>query len=536
MIVFRHKWLVALAVVVGVLVAIAASVYRRSQAERSQRDSMLGIVSQAYAAADDSAITLRRGSVADGSAGTFMLNGESLVSLKEAADALGAEIDIDDSTHVITVTSNSCVSQFMASFNVVVFNDEPIIMRQKPIEKGGDVYLPGKTVAKLFNESFQRDYNNGITVIGGSKALSGADFQALAKELGVSYGKQGSNADIDRIISQSGNSMDVYALARDGRLYVSNGEATLERWLLLDDFTIETAETAVAQEFPRDVAFYVGSGSEGRSLFVLGTDSVYSQSPEEIEKNDMIFAMSEYTDGRVHGAGAELLQCYKDAVSGLYTDQFRAVKTAARQAGEYQTAIDNAGAPEPEFEEQWEQLYQAAQAGDILLCRNSDSSSTHGYYNHTALVMAKNEAEEQLQVLQSRSHELGVGADLPIDFISPETVMAEAYWTKYDVIALARAKGVTAEQAGQMAENAYRKFNGYGFGYGGYYGAREATCAQIPEYALESVGVALFSEPERQHRIKSAITGDAMGMIVLPDDFALSDNIELLAVARRGGE
>lgn len=456
----------------------------------------------------------------------FISDGEMVYSLNKTAEFLGAEISVDDNTNIVTVLSNGCKAQFMTGFNVIVYNNtDPKLIRSKPVLKDDQIYLPVDVLADIMNCSSFRDYQNGIAVLRGKKAPDKESYAALLSLIGRSYESDRSNSELDEL-EERFSDYDIYDLSRSGRLYISNENGEIYKRQLLDDYTLTNEKQDAAYTFDKNEVYAAGSGSDSGNLYLLKSpDSVYSETPETMIKKDLIFAIERYIDLSIGGDDTEL-DIYKKAIKGEIDNDFLQLKDEALGNGTYTEITSAAGEDQSVIENRWAELCAEVRPGDILLFRNSASDSKYGYFNHSAMVM--DVSGQTIHVLQARNSELGVGADMPEDFITAESFKNDGYWKHYDSIVLCRVNDISETAADGMVRTAYEKYNGYAFGYGGFYGAKEVTCAEIIKNAMQSSGVELIDGKEQRHRLKSAVKGDVLSMLILPDDIVLSDSISIL--------
>jgi len=485
----------------------------------------------------DSSHMLVDGEIRKNDAAPFLHNGVMYASIDEAAKYLNARIIIDEATKIVSIELNKYTCFFMLDFNIIVLNNsEPLIMPSKPIEKNGHIFMPVDVIAKAMNVPCFRDYNQGIAVLRGAKPLKDEDYIILMKYAGLKVNRPMNNKELDTIAVKPGGE-DIYSLSRASKLFASDATGKLFKWLLLDDFSLSKIPQDVAVDFPADTAFVSGEGKDRVSMYIMGSDEPFSPTPDEILKNDLRYSMGRFVKLKFAQSGnSEQLKIFKDAVRGSFDGGFIQNKTDDLQNGAYDEIVNGTGTTDIDtgtFRRDWEQLCKKAAKGDVLLLRNKKSGDKYGYFNHAALIIDVDAGNGKLHVLQARGSELGIGADLPMDYITINSFRDDSYWNKYDVIVLCKADGVNSDTGNIIASKAYEHFKDYDFGYGGFFGARQTTCVELINDSLKFGNVELISDKEYLSKLKRALDGDAASLILLPDDVALSDNVRIVSYLER---
>ena len=478
---------------------------------------------------------LVNGEVRETIAAPFLHNGVMYVSVNDAANYLNAQIAKNEATKIISIESNKYESFFMLDFNIMVLNNEPVIMPSKPIEKNGHIFLPVDVIATAFNVPHFRDYNQGIAVLRGMKPLSNEDYIVLMKRASLKINEPQNNRELDGLAAESGRD-DIYSLSRASRLFVSDATGKLFKWVLLDDFSLSKIPQDVALTFPADTAFISGDGKNRAYMYIIGSDESFSPTPDEILRNDLRYSMGRFVKLKFEQDNSEQLKMFRDAIRGNFNEDFILSKTNDLRNGAYDRIVNSRGTTDIDtgtFRADWELLCKKAAKGDIILLRNKGSDDKYGYFNHAALIIDVDANNGKLHVLQARSPELGVGADLPMDHITIDSFRDDNYWNKYDVIVLAKVNGVNLENGNIIASKAYAHFKDYTFGYGGFFGAKQTTCVELINDALKFGSIELISNKEYMSKLKRALDGDAASLILLPDDVALSDNVMIVSYLER---
>ena len=551
----KRKWPVVTAITVGIAAAVVFNLFQKPQPENLAEKKRLEKPGETIAVQkfNDIAPSLQKAFIVvlDETAGMangqirhdmntpFLHNGDMVISLNEAVSSLEADMRIDDNSGVVTVESKGLKAQFIPSVNVVIFNSEHIVMRSKPLIKGGHIFLPVDLVARILNVSCFRNYDNGIAVFRGNKPLTDSDFTLIVSELGLKAKENKQNTALEHFRRLYKDTHDFYSLARDGRLFVSNSYGELEKWLLLDDFSILKEPQIIAHEFSMDTIFIAGKGNDSLNLYSVDDNSVISPIPEKILKNDLIYAMSrlvhlkqqKYSHHDDASASAEIDLLVKVIGGDFQNPEFRSRKNSDVQNGTYDSIINMEsfeGIPSNLTKQQWIEFCQKAISGDVLLFRNNSSNSKYGFFNHAALILDVSIERGELHLLHARNVELGVGADLPMDRLTADTLFEEKYWKNYDDVVLCRVLGMTEEIGKKIANYAYTHFKDYQFGYEGIFGANQTTCVDLINDSLKSQGIQLFDDLRNQLMLKSFLDGEAENLILLPDNIAVSNNVQVI--------
>ena len=479
---------------------------------------------------------MANGEIAESNAAPFLQNGVMYASVNEAVNYLNAQIARDNATNIISIESNKFKSYFMPDFNIILLNNEPVVMPSKPVEKNGHIFLPVDIIATAMNVPCFRDYSQGVAVLRGAKPLKDEDYIILMKQAGLKVNKPMNNKELDNLTAKSGRG-DIYSLSRASRLYVSDAKGKLFKWVLLDDFSLSKTSQDVAFTFPSDTAFISGEGKNRASMYMIGSDEPFSPTPDEIAKNDLRYSMGRFVKLKFEQDNSpEQLKTFRDAVRGNFDNRFISNKTNDLQNGTYDGIVNGKGTTDIDtgtFRADWEQLCKKAAKGDVVLLRNKKSDDRYGYFNHAALIIDVDANNGKLRVLQARSPELGVGADLPMDYITIDSFRDDSYWNKYDVAVLGKVNGVNFENGNIIANKAYAHFKDYTFGYGKFFGTKQTTCVDLINDSLKLGDVEMISDKEYRSKLKRALNGEAESLVLLPDDIALSDNVKIVSYLER---
>ena len=83
-----------------------------------------------------------------------------------------------------------------------------------------------------------------------------------------------------------------------------------------------------------------------------------------------------------------------------------------------------------------------------------------------------------------------------------------------------------------MAWQAYSRFNGCQFGYGGQLGLEETNCAELIVEAYGQAGVDIL-EHHYETRLKEVLRGNTRNLVPIPDDLLCSEQVEVIALWKR---
>ncbi|MCL2002463.1 MAG: copper amine oxidase N-terminal domain-containing protein [Oscillospiraceae bacterium] len=577
---------ISIAAVVVLGIALASFLMRDNTAARF--NEVKPTIEKAIVVFTNSDTTISRGELQTGSLPPFMENGIKFVSINEISSILGADFHMDEVSRIVSIELNSHRVQFMLGFNLIIVNDSPVVIRSKPIERDGHIFMPANLLSELFNVPVFRDYCQGITVVGALKPLSEEEFLVLKGYAGLQVNKPQTVAELDEL-----DIKDIYPFARDERLFVSDDAGQLFKWFLLDDFTLIKETQSTDSSFLPNTVFIQGEGSDKEYLFIADSSDRYSLTPEAKTISNLEYATMRYVEMKmahdVFGLSeiqevANMMKLYSSFITGRTTaplteeyvhryghsseeilDIKRRMSTYYPELSIPLTAdfdyylleaifriqheqnleltgkIDNATydyiknitdrriAIDGDITHQkWMDLCSKARSGDILVFKNNSTGWKYGYFSHAALILNVSTSEGAIHVIQARSFEHGVGADLPIDRITYDKFYSDSYWRNSDTMLLLSAKDMTEDVGIRIAEKAYAHFKEYEFGFGGFFGAKETTCVEIIRDSLRFGDIDLISDLEYLLRLKDALDGAAKSLILLPDDIILSDNIVIV--------
>ena len=179
----------------------------------------------------------------------FVQDGFTYVSVNEASSLLNIEFELDSETNIITLSHNGYSSQFMIGFNLIVKNANIlVIMRSITLEKDGTVYLPTTLLAEIVDVPFFQDCEQGVIVFNSRATFTREAIHGLKIYMNLEIANPKSNKNIDNLEQVS----------RSERLFVSDENGVLYKWILLDDFTLIKEEQTVNFSFDKNTAYIVG--------------------------------------------------------------------------------------------------------------------------------------------------------------------------------------------------------------------------------------------------------------------------------------
>lgn len=473
----------------------------------------------------DSAEAYIRGNTCTLSPAPFLEDGVLYVPAAQVAALLGGSFVQSGDFYYLNYMGN--VSILMEEYNVMLFNSDSVILDRTPVLREGVLCLPLSSMSKALSMGYGKSVSQGIYLLGVEGAPQEAVLAALRQRLLGEALAYRANPRLQELADAYGLEISRLEQAADQKtLWRSDDTGVVCRLWLDDGGQLHSERFEMSFRFPENRVFV----SEKGQLRCLTTGEVVSDDPEKLYRQELREATGRYMEllaaWCISGdtRAGELLAAYRDALEGNLTNE---AYTQDRYAP-YETGLydHSSGA------QAWDALLSQARPGDFLVFSASGAGPEYGFFNHSALILEVNREDGILRLLHARGSEYGVGADLEMDYLSFSAFDTVEYYRDYETVFLCRAGTLTAEQAEDMAAQAYEKFNGYQFGYGGRLGLEETNCAELIVDAYAMAGVSI-TDDNYETRLKEVLKGNTKNLVPIPDDLLLSRNVEVIGVWKR---
>ena len=432
----------------------------------------------------------------------------------------GSFVEVED---VYYLDHMGNVSIMMEEYNVLLFNSDPVIMDRTPILREGELCLPlaglGRALSMSQDKSVQQQ-----TFLLGYGPLSEAQFAAVRQALLGSCLPEDGISPLETLAQT--HHLDVEELDRSARqrtLFVTDAQGAIQALWLDDLGGLHSKTYEMSYRYPPEQVFVSSKGT----LRSLDTGKKLEATPEEQYQQELRQATMRYMELLAASSlggdpqAEALLAGYLAAVAGdLANESYVADQRAPYETGIYDQAAGEAA---------WAALVATARPGDMLMFSAGGAGAKYGCFNHSALVLEVDRDAGTLRLLHARSSEYGVGADLPMDYVCCDSFRELDYYREYDLVFLCRAGDLSQARAERMAWDAYDRFNGYQFGYGGRLGLEETNCAELLVDAYDDAGVQLL-DGDYSSRLKEVLKGNTRNLVPIPDDLMFSGKVEVLAV------
>ena len=458
------------------------------------------------------------------SAKPFTENGTLFLPAGEIAALLGGSFVSAGDVWYLNFLGN--VSAMMEEYNVLLFNTESFIMDSTPVLRESVLYLPAEGLGRALSMRVSLSAGQRICAFGSGEDMNEKQLAALRVSLGETPLPDVENAEIALISAQSGAPYDTLLTAAAARtLYAADKEGKISRLRLNADGELLREEVEIPERYPADGVFIAGKDG----IFGASDGAFAGKVPETLLKEELREATARYMElsAQYALAGDEnippLMEASLAAAGGELENK---VYISDKNAPYPLTVFDGSGTEEETFRA----LYDKARVGDFLLFRAQGAGAEYGCFNHAALVIEKNEGE--LRLLQARGAQYGVGADLPMDILSFETLNSVDFWLGYGEIFLCTAGELNDAARQEMADFAYEKYNGSQFGYGGRLGLDEVNCTELVDDAYLHAGVDII-QGDYDSRLKEVLKGNTKNLVLIPDDLMFSGRAEVKEVWKR---
>ena len=474
----------------------------------------------------DKADALLRGDACTLTAAPYVSRGVLYLPASELAVLLGGSSA--DAQDVWYFNCGGNISVVMPEYNVLLFNHESYVMEDIPENRDGVLYLPADGAAKMLSLRMQLSPPQQLCVLGLSGQLSAGELRRLKTALDGAANPESVNPEIAAAAEAGGISAETAeALALAHRLWQTDADGRITGLSLNAEGTLSRKDYILSQRFPPDTLYTAAEHAD--HLTVLPGGQSGPKLPEVLSSEELRAA-----SGRFMELSAAAMLCGDTnaaALSAHYREKLlRDTEDEVYRddlAQPYQTALFAAGT---DPEQAWNTLAEHAEAGDYLLFHAETAYAEYGYFNHAALILDKQ--GDTLHLLHARGSDQGVGADLDMDLLTWELMTSHVYYSDYDCVFLCESGALSPAAKEQMAREAYRKYNGYQFGYGGRLGLDEINCTELIQKAYASAGVEILAD-DYETRLRDVLRGNTRNLVLIPDDLMLSGRAEVKAVWKR---
>ena len=216
-------------------------------------------------------------------------------------------------------------------------------------------------------------------------------------------------------------------------------------------------------------------------------------------------------------------------VTGMIDEEtLNKIESSKNNGSNEMTLSDN-----KEIEKQyWHDFCQKCKAGDVILCRKSDSTE-YGLNNHSAMVIEVL-PDDTIHLLQARGIKYGVGYEDELDYLSLDLLYENDYWKKTDVITLYEFPNISNENRNKIVSDACKKYKNYSFGYMGMLGKNETTCGELIRDAYKQHNYMIYDDAI--YSITALNQKDDISLndiIFVPDTIMLSDIMKMKCLWQR---
>jgi hypothetical protein len=461
---------------------------------------------------------------------TFLEDGVLYVPLADVAVLLG-----DSFLHsgdVYSLNHQGNVSILMPDYNVILVNNSACVMQGTPIVRDARICIPADGLRAALQCHVSKSPALGVCVLEHEETrLNEKQLRDLCLALDLPLADPVEDETLLALAARSGRAYaEIERLAVEGRLYLTDADGVGSLVTLRDDGKPVLTRYETVSRYEPDTLFRAEPSAEGAMLIRLRDQKRVGPTPDRRYVDELRTATGRFMELKaaaalLHDARAEaLLPDYRAAVErGIFSDAFLADFSAPYDAGLF---------TEENRERGWETLFAAARPGDFLLFSAQDAGPAYGYFNHSALILEKNEADGSLRLLHARSAEYGVGSGRDMDLLTRGAFTENSYYRNYGTVFLCRAGSLSDEASRKMAQDANTRFDGMQFGYGGRLGLDEVNCAELIDESYRDAGVAVI-DGDYDTRLKEVLKGNTKNLVPLPDDLMFSEHTEVLAVWKR---
>lgn len=445
-------------------------------------------------------------------------NGFSYFPLNTIAQIFGAKMYRIPLTPAVCVENKNGVKSYFITNTGIAACGSEIVFTDTILKRGSYYFCRSELIGKILNLVCCEDYSSGAVKFN-SVSLSDSDKQSITELWGISGAPV--IDELSEISEKTGVSYDeLIKYAHDGSLYYNSETLELSKYTLNDRNELSTQITD-GGEYLEPGTYYVDSDS---ALCSAENGQLTSAAPSaqylsDRRSNELKAAYHRY-------------KCAADLSGQDMSDQLSVLRAAITEDKECPDSLIESAPPLPSAssDAQWEQLCSAARPGDVILC-NRDDVTMYGYNNHSAVILDITDKGE-LHLVHARSDEYGVGSDDgELDYLDPQTLSSNEYWQKTDRITLYRYLGISEKQQEAISEKGASCFDGYTFGYYGFLGKKEITCAELVSELYAKAGIEIG--PSKSEMRKSLFNGKIEDAVFLPDSIMLSDKFTIIAFWQR---
>lgn len=459
----------------------------------------------------------------------FLNEGIMFVPLKPVVVLLGGSMAQKDGVYFVNHNGN--VSILMEEYNVLLFNTVSHIMDCKPVLRGGELCVSLNALSVMLSMNFSKSPSQQVYVLGADRRLDEDLMVRIREGFGEEKRPELVNTRLSEIAQAHGFDYDELAYAAIYReLWVSDSQGRITALWLDDSNALREYTYVMTERFPKESVFIAKEENRGKALVDMCSQKRLPSFPEELYREELRRATSRYMELLASHSllgdheAERLLPSYKRAIQGELTD----AAYVSDRLHMYETGLYT----KFKHSHTWEVFVRSAEIGDFIVFSAEKASAEYGYFNHAALIIDIDREKGCLRLLQARGSEYGVGADLPMDCLSEQSLEDEAFFRKYGTLFLCGREELSPAQRKRMTDWAYEKFNGYQFGYGGRVGLEEINCAELIADAYRQEDIDLV-QGNYESRLKDVLKGNTKNLILIPDDLLFSEAVRVKAVWTR---
>jgi hypothetical protein len=220
----------------------------------------------------------------------FISEGDTFLPLRNIANWVGAAVEYDDARLVTTLVSGKKTSYMMRFYNVFISEQGPVLMKQKPIQKDGAMYIPLSSLVQMLDVPYYRDFKHGILVLGSDKGLTSYQIKDMKKRYGLDANLPEKCKELDEIAKKT-KLKNIYDLSRNEKIYASDHRGILSKLVLKDDFTLKREKQKEGKYIP-DNYYLAGYNNNDDTLYIFKNNKwqEYSETPQLLEQDYYNFA------------------------------------------------------------------------------------------------------------------------------------------------------------------------------------------------------------------------------------------------------